>query len=621
MFFTDVSFTTSDKLTEALLTLSKFIYLLSATLTIGQLLSLAFFTKNTNGLIKPENKELIRRASTCAWIWFGSSTVFLIATLASVLEVSFAEALDLTTLRSFVTQISLGKFLAIQALGALIVAIWIRATHKINYVVLNLILALAALSAPIFQSHSASGGSHLVAIGTLMVHVLALTMWVGGLLAIVANRKIDKSVALSRFSHLALWAAISVIISGTVNAWIRMNFAGAWSGTYAQLLIAKILLTAVILVTAAFVRKSFKNNANKLIAIEVSLLTLTLFIGTLLSQSNPPIRPGAVDPIEALVGLRYPGSPTLKTWIFEYQPDALTLAVLVIAALLYFKGIRILQRRGDKWPVGRTISFVLGLLIVNFAINGSIGVYSHFGFSYHMIEHMILGMIAPIALVLSAPITLALRTLPSGRDDEEEGPRNILISFLHSKYAKFMTNPVVALLIFDGSLFILYFTGLFGTLMGSHLGHQFMNLHFLLAGALFFHVIVGVDPNPNRPPNVVRMVILFAAMSIHAFFSIALMAATTVLDGGYYASIGNPMHLNLLENQYVGGSIGWAMGEFPILIALTAAFIQWMREDRRETERIDRKAARASAMGERDDLAKYNEYLAELARKDNKRSK
>lgn len=472
-------------MTEALLTLSKFIYLLSATLTIGQLLSLAFFTKNTNGLIKPENKELIRRASTCAWIWFGSSTVFLIATLASVLEVSFAEALDLTTLRSFVTQISLGKFLAIQALGALIVAIWIRATHKVNYVVLNLILALAALSAPIFQSHSASGGSHLVAIGTLMVHVLALTMWVGGLIAIVTNRKIDKSVALSRFSHLALWAAISVIISGTVNAWIRMNFAGAWSGTYAQLLIAKILLTAVIFVIAAFVRKSFKDNANKLIAIEVSLLTLTLFIGTLLSQSNPPVRPGAVDPIEALVGLRYPGSPTLKTWIFEYQPDALTLAVLVIAALLYFKGIRILQRRGDKWPLGRTISFVLGLLIVNFAINGSIGVYSHFGFSYHMIEHMILGMIAPIALVLSAPITLALRTLPSGRDDEEEGPRNILISFLHSKYAKFMTNPVVALLIFDGSLFILYFTGLFGTLMGSHLGHQFMNLHFLLAGALF----------------------------------------------------------------------------------------------------------------------------------------
>jgi putative copper resistance protein D len=181
-----------------------------------------------------------------------------------------------------------------------------------------------------------------------------------------------------------------------------------------------------------------------------------------------------------------------------------------------------------------------------------------------------------------------------------------------------MTNPVVALLIFDGSLFALYFTGLFGTLMGSHLGHLFMNLHFLLAGALFFHVIVGVDPNPNRPPNVVRIVILFAAMSIHAFFSIALMSATTLMDGGYYTSIGNPLNLDLLENQYAGGAIGWAMGEIPILIALTAAFIQWMREDKKETERIDRKAARASAMGESDDLAKYNQFLAELARKESK---
>jgi putative copper resistance protein D len=191
-----------------------------------------------------------------------------------------------------------------------------------------------------------------------------------------------------------------------------------------------------------------------------------------------------------------------------------------------------------------------------------------------------------------------------------------LIRALHSRYAKVITNPVIALLIFDGSLFALYFTGLFGDLMGNHLGHLAMNFHFLMAGILFFHVIVGVDPNPNRPPNVVRIVILFGAMSIHAFFSIALMSATTLLDGGYYASIGNPMNLDLLENQYAGGAIGWAMGEIPILIALAAAFIQWMRDDSKESKRIDRNAARASAMGEADDLTKYNQYLAELARKD-----
>ncbi len=611
------SFTTSVKLVELLLTLSKFVYLLSSTLVIGQILAAIFFAKNQNGDIEPSDLRILKRASIFSWIWAGSTALFIISTLASVLEVGIDQVLDVTMLRSFVTQISLGKFLAIQLIGAVVVAFACRAVSRITTAAITLIIAFLALSAPIFQSHSASGGSHLVAIGTLLVHVIAITLWVGGLISILINRSLDQRYALKRFSQLALWAAIAVVISGAVNAWIRLNFSGALISSYAILVFEKIVLTLILLGMASIARRKLSGDIKKLITVEALTMVLTLLIGTLLSQSNPPQRPLNADPIESLVGLSYPGRPTLNQWIFEYQPDALTLALIILAALLYLKGVRILGKRGVKWPLGRTASFLIGLLIVNYAVNGAIGVYSHFGFSYHMIEHMILGMIAPIALVLGAPITLALRTLPTGRNSEEEGPRNILVRFLHSKYAKFMTNPVVALMIFDGSLFVLYFTGLFGTLMGSHLGHLFMNVHFLLAGALFFHVIVGVDPNPNRPPNIVRMVILFAAMSIHAFFSIALMSATTLLDGGYYNSIGNPMKLNLLENQYSGGSIGWAMGEFPILIALTAAFIQWMREDRKETERIDRKAARASAMGESDDLAKYNQYLAELSRKDN----
>jgi putative copper resistance protein D len=610
-------------LIDTLLILSKFTYLFSATITIGLLLNLVFFLKNENGRVPIEYASIKNRAAISALVWALSTIVFIVATLASILDLSLTKTIDFTTLKSFVTQISLGKFLALQAIGALFVAIVVRNLNRVTQFSLTLLLAIAALSAPIFQSHAASGGSHLMAIGTLIVHVIALAMWVGGLIAILITVEIDQAtreIALKRFSQMAFWTAIAVVISGTVNAWIRMNFSGAWQGTYGLLLAQKILLTAFVLALAAIARKKLSGKISKLILLETCLLISIVFIGTVLSQSNPPLRPGAVDPIEALVGLRLPGELTLNTWLFEFQPDALTVAALVLISLLYLKGVRILHRRGDKWPLGRLVSFVVGILIINYAINGAIGVYAHFGFSYHMIEHMILGMIAPIFLVLSAPITLALRTLPQGRDNQEEGPRNILIRFLHSKYAKFITNPVVALMIFDGSLFVLYFTGLFGTLMGSHLGHVFMNLHFVLAGVLFFHVIVGVDPNPNRPPNVVRMVILFAAMSIHAFFSIALMSATTLMDGGYYTSIGNPLQLDLLEDQYKGGAIGWAMGEIPILIALTAAFIQWMREDRKETERIDRNAARASAMGESDDLAKYNQYLAELARGQDKES-
>jgi putative copper resistance protein D len=113
------------------------------------------------------------------------------------------------------------------------------------------------------------------------------------------------------------------------------------------------------------------------------------------------------------------------------------------------------------------------------------------------------------------------------------------------------------------------------------------------------------------------MIIIFAAMSIHAFFSISVMSASTLLDNGYFALLERPWATDLLADQRSGGAIGWAMGEIPILLALLATFIQWTRQDKKEAARIDRAADRAAAMGEKDDLALYNQYLAELNRRDN----
>jgi putative copper resistance protein D len=296
------------------------------------------------------------------------------------------------------------------------------------------------------------------------------------------------------------------------------------------------------------------------------------------------------------------------------------IGVLVIMVALYVKGVIVLTKRGDKWPVGRTISFALGISVIDFATSGGLGVYAQFSFSYHMLAHMLLSMVAPIGLVLGAPMTLALRTLPQGRTPSERGVRGSLLAALHSKVGVFYTNPVVALLIFDGSLFALYFTDLFASMMQSHIGHLFMTLHFLAAGFLFFFVVIGIDPNPRKIPYLVQIVVLFAAMSIHAFFSIALMSTTTLIDKGYFASLQTPWLTDLLADQKLGASIGWAMGEIPILMALVATFINWRREDAREAKRIDRNTVRQAAMGQPDDLANYNQYLQKLAQRDKNES-
>ena len=469
-----------------------------------------------------------------------------------------------------------------------------------------------------------------MAIGSLAIHVISLALWVGGVFALAFLAPDARAVAVPRFSVLALWAAIGVVVSGSVNAFIRLNFKEAWSSNYANLVIAKVLLTAGLILIGYLHRKNLQNLTEikgsrfiKLVLAEVVIMVFTLVIGSRLSSSQPPERESglAVDRALSIIGIKTPQPPTLSRILFGYEPDALMIGLLVLAVALYIKGVMVLTKRGDKWPVGRTISFAIGISTVDFATSGGLGLYAHFSFSWHMIAHMTLGMIAPIAIVLSAPITLALRTLPQGRNSEERGVRGTLLSALHSRYSSIIVNPVGALVIFDGSLFLLYFTSLFGTLMNTHAGHLFMNIHFLLAGFLFFHVIIGIDPNPKRPPFLVRIVTLLAAMSIHAFFSVALMSSSTLIDSGYFGSLQVPWVGDLLADQNKGGAIGWAMGEIPILIALIATFIMWTRDDAREARRIDRSAERMAAMGQPDELAQYNTYLQELADRERRSGK
>jgi putative copper resistance protein D len=478
--------------------------------------------------------------------------------------------------------------------------------------------------APVFQSHSSSSGNHGLAIGSLLIHVIGISLWVGGIIALILINKSERIIAIPRFSTLALWSAIAVFSSGAINAWTRLNFRDAWNSQYGNLVIYKITLGVILIFIGAIHRKYIikklegTKQVYQLLLVEVLIMIAAISVGSWLSSSAPPVpeNPRDVGIAEIIAGSPMLPAPDFNNVLWTYVPDAAIMGLLIFITALYIRGVVILAKRGDKWPIGRTIAFAFAIAATDFATSGGLGAYARFSFSYHMVSHMILGMVAPIGFVLSAPITLALRTLPIGRTPDERGIRGILITLLHSKYFQVISNPIVALAIFDGSLFALYMTPLFGDLMQSHFGHLFMSLHFLLAGTLFFHVIVGIDPSPKRVPYIVRIIILFAAMSIHAFFSIALMSTTTLLDGGYFASLDRPWSTDLLADQKAGGAVGWAMGEIPILIALVATFIQWTRDDKKETRRIDRAEDRAAAMGEDDELAKYNKYLAELRRLD-----
>jgi putative copper resistance protein D len=630
MTFLAADLNSAGPLIASLTTVGKFISLTASFATVGLLLAMAFFLIDDAGKLSKSAKALRNFAAITSLVWVLGQSLNILTTLANILGTSLTGALDGNSLRSFVSQIDLGKYMFTQLCLALIVCLLVTRVRTVAATNALLLLSLVAVIAPIFASHSASSGSHALAIGSLIVHVVSLTFWVGGLIAITVLSAEDRAVALPRFSALALWSVIAVVLSGSANAWARLNFQSAWSSNYARLVILKVIITAVLIYFGYLNRKHLSGkwqitlkNLSRLLIVEVSIMLVAVLVGSRLSNMAPPARAESeiLDPGLAIAGIATPPPPNPWRLISLYDPDALMIGVLITAVALYIKGVVILSRRGDKWPVGRTVAFALGISFIDYATSGGLGVYAKFSFEYHMVAHMALGMIAPIGIVLGAPITLALRTLPQGRNQEERGVRGTLIALLHSKPAGIFTNPVVILALFDGSLFALYMTPLFGNMMQSHLGHLVMNVHFLLAGILFFHVIIGIDPNPRKVPHIVRIVILFAAMSIHAFFAVALLSTSTVIDQGYFASLQTPWNLDLLADQRAGGSIAWAMGEIPILLALVATFIQWMRDDKRETKRIDRNEARLAAMGEPDELAQYNAYLTSLAAKDTERDK
>ncbi|WP_370410494.1 cytochrome c oxidase assembly protein [Streptomyces fradiae] len=290
----------------------------------------------------------------------------------------------------------------------------------------------------------------------------------------------------------------------------------------------------------------------------------------------------------------------------EFSPDLFFLISCVAGLGLYGWGVARLRRRGDAWPVSRTVFFTVGVLTIALVMCTKLNDYGMVMFSVHMVQHMVISMLSPILLLLGAPVTLALRALPvAGRGST--GPRELLLKLLHSRYMRIVTHPAFTISMFIASLYALYFSPLFDFLMGSKAGHVGMMVHFLAVGLVFFWPIMGVDPGPHRPGYVMRMLELFAGMPFHAFFGIAMMMASEPLVKVYT----NPpvsLGIDALDDQHAAGGIAWAFSEIPSVLVLIALVYQWYHSEQRQAVRKDRAADRD---GDKE-LEAYNAYLASL---------
>lgn len=521
------------------------IYVLAA-MTVGLLLAAAALLPSAKDLLATASARAARIASWTAWVWALLALVQLVLAYAETFATSFGDALDPVELLSFVGQSQQGAALVVSASFAAFAGVAAREAERPLGAWVALLLALLATIPPAVTGHAAAAGDHDLATSSLVVHVTGVSPWVGGLLALVWYAGADGrflALATRRYSAMAVWAFVAVGVSGVVNALIRLDGLDNLTTSYGAVVLLKVIaFTALGILGWAHRRHTLPQvDAGapfafaRLALVEASIMVMTIGVAVGLAATAPPPSGGttAPPPAEVLLGLPMPDAPSLLGIVTGWRLDLLVVGALVAAGGLYGRGVWTLHRRGDRWSVGRTVAWYVGLAVIAVGALSGLAVYGRAAFSLHMTQHMVLSMIAPLLLVLGAPVTLALRSLTAASAGQPSGPREWLLAALQSPFAKVLTHPVTAFALFVSAPYMVYFSGLFETAMRQHWAHELMHVHFVLVGYLFFESLIGTDPIPYRASYPMRMVTLFASLAFHAFFAVALMSTDTVIAAGY----------------------------------------------------------------------------------------
>lgn len=530
----------------------------------------------------------------------------------------------------FLTQLELGQAWLITTLVAAFVAVLLIAVTNQTGLFFVGLAAVFTLVPMALQGHSAGVSGHAMAITSLGLHVVFVSVWLGGIVTLILLRNVIESTRLAtvvaRYSTLAIVAFIVVAVSGFANAMVRVGtIENLFVTEYGQLVVAKMIAMFALgvfgfLQRGYLIKKMAGSAIHKafwwFIAIELAVMGIASGLAAGLARTPTPVDEVLNQnptPAELLTGEPLPPELTFSRYFTEWRLDLIWLLFCAFAIFFYLVGVYRMHKRGDAWPWYRPVLWVSGMLVLFYITNGGINAYGMYLFSAHMGAHMALGMMVPILLVPGAPITLAMRAI-NKRQDGSRGGREWISIAVHSKYGEFLSNPIVATINFVGSLWLFYYTPIYRWVISDHIGHEWMIVHFLLAGYLFVQSLIGIDPGPSRLPYPFRLLQLLAAMTVHAFFGLGLVMNESLLLADWYGAMGRTWGLPPLQDQQMGGAIAWSVGEIPNLILSLIVGRQWFLSDAREAKRKDRQADRTGDA----ELKAYNEMLAQQAKRDSR---
>jgi putative copper resistance protein D len=593
--------------------LAKGLMNLSMAVSIGSLVFAGFAANDKSAVLR----KLLNLSSAGAAVWAVAASMHFVLSFVSVsgaelsLEQTFSQGLWV-----YATEIELGISLALNLLAAFAISILALSISSLTATALTAALGLGSLIPLALIGHAAGTANHSLAVNSLGLHLVGIVTWVGGLIALFAIKQDvlkEAKPMVARYSSLALASFVIVGVSGLGSSYVRIPDAAGLLSPYGQMLFIKVVLLVILGAFGAVYRTrilsriSEKGSFFKLALLEIFIMGAAIGMGTALARTAPPVNQGEFivpTPAQLLTGEPLPPELTMDTFFTQWKLDILWALIALWAIGAYLVAVRRLKARGDSWPIARTISWVAGMLLLIFVTSGSLNVYQEYLFSVHMIAHMFLTMAIPVLLVPGAPVTLLTRAVQK-RADSSRGVREWVLWAVHTKYAEFVSHPLVAAANFAASLVVFYFTPLFEWATREHIGHQWMIVHFLITGYLFVQSLIGIDPGPSRLGYPFRIVTLIGVMAFHAFFGLALMGGTGLLLPDWFGAMGRTWGLPPLEDQQSGGAIAWGIGEIPTIILTIIVSVQWFRSDNRDSKRLDR----ASDRSNNQDIDDYNTML------------
>lgn len=498
------------------LPLARVLHDVAATLTIGLLLVSVLL-----GPTEPRNElsrvTALRWASWAAAAWVVSAVLVLIFTVANAIGAPVTAPSFPAQLWFYITQLELGQVLLLSLASAAAVHVITLFTHDRTWSGIAFALSLFALLPIALTGHAAGADEHINAVNSLAVHLIGVTLWAGGLLAVVLlARRLGPALpdVAERYSRLAGFAFAAVALSGVVNASLRLSDPSDLATPYGALLIIKAVALISLGIAGAWHRARMLPRMRsdtgarrpfvRLAAVELIIMAVTIGVSVALSQSETPIGDATVnDPRRNLLGYPYPDPPTLERLVTSWHLDWVGAAAAVLAVGWYLRALHRAKRSGTPWSRLRTISWLAGAVVLFWATNGGPGVYAQVHLSTLLGQQLLLSVVVPALLVIGRPVEL-FRIARAGAPL----PQRHSSSHQHGPIVRVLLRPSVAVVLFFANLAAYYGTDWLQWSLFFYQGRALMIVTSIASGVL---LTAALTRRPERTADAIEQLLAMLA--------------------------------------------------------------------------------------------------------------